>query len=162
MRGRLGTVAAVAAASLAVAGLAHAEEIAPTRTEYVAQVEPICQANTEANKRILKGAKDRVKRGELTKAGSQFIRASKAFGRTVQEIISVPRPPADSPRLEKWFKFLKIIQTDLRKIGTALKAGNKVRATHESIRAERSGNAANNVSFIFEFRYCKITPSRFR
>jgi acetylornithine/succinyldiaminopimelate/putrescine aminotransferase len=149
-------------AALAVAAVALAEEAPPTREGYVAKVEPICQANTEANERILKGAKERVKHGQLAKAGNQFIRAAKAFGRTVGQIVAVPRPPADSPRLEKWFKFLKIIQSDLKKIGTSLKAGNKVRATHESIRAERSGNAANNVSFIFEFHYCKITPSRFR
>jgi hypothetical protein len=160
MRGTVGAFAATVAALLAVAGAAYAEE--PTREQYVAQVEPICQANTNANKRILKGVRDRVKGGELRKAGNQFIRASDAFGKTVQEIIAVPRPPSDSPRLEKWFKFLRIIQTDLRKVGSSLKAGNKVKATHESIRAERSGNAANNVSFIFEFRYCRITPSRFR
>lgn len=162
MRGTVGILVGVVAALLAVTAVAFAEETAPTRDEYRVQVEPICKANTEANKKILNGAKDRVKHGELDKAGNQFIRAAKAFGRTVQQISAVPRPPADSARLEKWFKFLKIIQTDLKKIGTSLKAGNKVKATHEEIRAERAGNAANNVSFIFEFHYCKITPSRFR
>jgi hypothetical protein len=157
----LGTTVLVVAASLTVAGVAYAEEAGPTREQYVAQVEPICKANIETNKQILQGAKQRVKKKEYAKAGGQFIRASKAFGKTVAQIMAVPRPPADSPRLEKWFKFLKIIQTDLRKIGVALKAGDKIKANHEKIRAERSGNAANNVSFIFDFNYCKVTPSRF-
>lgn len=38
---------------------------------------------------------------------------------------------------------------------------NRIKATPESIRVQRSGNAANNVSSVFEFRYCRITPSRF-
>ncbi len=43
----------------------------------------------------------------------------------------------------------------------ALKEENKIRAAHERIRLERSANAANNISFVFEFHYCRITPSRF-
>ncbi len=38
---------------------------------------------------------------------------------------------------------------------------NKVKAAHEQIRVERSSNAANNVSFVFGFNYCHLTPSRF-
>jgi hypothetical protein len=43
----------------------------------------------------------------------------------------------------------------------ALKKGDKILAAHEGIRVERSGNAANNVGFVFEFHYCHITPGRF-
>jgi hypothetical protein len=159
MRGMPGILAAIVAAML-FAGVAHAEE-GPTRAEYVSQIEPICEHNTEVNRRILKGARGKVRRGKLPAAGRQFIRASKAFGKTVQKIVAVPRPPADDTRLVKWFGFLRIIKTNLRKLGVALKEGNRVRANHEAIRAERSGNAANNVGSLFTFRYCKLTPSRF-
>ena len=73
----------------------------------------------------------------------------------------MPRPPADDARLLKWFGFLEIVQAKLRDLGVALKEDERVKAAHEQIRVERSGNAANNVSFVFGFHYCHLTPSRF-
>jgi hypothetical protein len=146
---------------IAFAGVAHAETPVSPRAEYVAAVEPICESNTEANKRILKGARQKVNDGKMPAAGGQFIRASDAFGKTITSIIAVPRPPEDDARLLKWVGFLKIVKTNLRKIGVALKEENRVKANHEAIRTERSANAANNVSSIFPFRFCRLTPSRF-
>jgi hypothetical protein len=162
MRGTLALAIAVAAAVLLVAGSASAEEpVAPTRAEYVSQVEPICQANTEANERILKNVRQKAKDGKLKQAGGQFIRASEAFDSTVTKISAVPRPPADDARLLKWFKHLNIITTDLRELGKALKKEDKILAAHEGVRVERAGNAANNVGFVFDFHYCRISPGRF-
>ena len=154
------SAALLLAALMAVAAVAAAEE-GPTRQEYVSQVEPICKSNAEANKRILKGARGKVKQGQLRQASGQFFRASTAFGKTVSKIEAVTRPPADDARLNKWFKFLRIVQTNLRKIGKALKEENRVKASHESIRAERSANAANNVASIYSFHECRLSPSRF-
>jgi hypothetical protein len=148
---------------LLLAGSARAEEV-PSRAEYVEQVEPICKANTEANMRILKNVKTKARSHEAAKmraAGTQFIHASSVFGLTVGKIAAVPRPPADDARLLKWFKYLRIVTTNLDKLGKALKAGEEIKAAHEQIRVERSSNAANNVSFVFEFRYCRLTASRF-
>jgi hypothetical protein len=162
MKGTFVLATAVAAASLLLAASAGAEEaVPPTRAEYVSQVEPICQANTEANKRILKDVRQKARDGKLKEAGAQFIHASAAFGSTVKKISEVPRPPADDARLLKWFKYLGIVKTNLGKLGKALKEGDEILAAHEGIRVERAGNAANNVGFIFEFRYCRITPGRF-
>jgi hypothetical protein len=166
MRGTLTTAILVLAVTLVAAAAAWAAETplppAPTREEYVAKVDPICQKNTDENKRILKGASEKVNAGKLAQAGRQFTNASAAFGKSVKEIKAIPRPPEDSPRLEKWFGFLKIVQINLGKVGKALKEGNKVRAVHEKIRAERSSNAANNVSFVFGFKYCHLKASQFK
>jgi hypothetical protein len=161
MQGTLRTAVALAAAMLVIVAAAHGDE-GPTRDEYVSQVEPICKQNTLANERILKGAKDRINQNKLDAAGGQFIRASEAFGKTVRQLVAVPRPAADDARLLKWFGFLKIVKTNLRNIGKSLREGNKIKATHDSIRAERSGNAANNVSIVFGFHYCRLSASRFR
>jgi hypothetical protein len=163
MKGSLRIVVLSAAAMLLLAASAHAEE-GPSRAEYVEQVEPICQANTVANKRILKNVKTKARskqQSQVAEAGGQFVHASIVFGTTVQKIAAVPRPPADDARLLKWFKYLGIVRTNLRKLGKALQAGEKILAAHEQIRVERSANAANNVSFVFEFNYCRLTPSRF-
>jgi len=162
MGGTLRIAVLIIAATLLLATSAHAEgETPPNRAEYVERVEPICEANTIANKRILKNVRKKVKAGKLGAAGAQFIHASAAFGATVGKLSEVPRPPEDDERLLKWFKFLGIVQANLHKLGVALKAGDRIKASHESIRVERSSNAANNVGFVFEFHYCRITPSRF-
>jgi membrane-bound lytic murein transglycosylase B len=160
MKGTFRLAALIAAATLLPAAVAHGEEV-PSRAEYVSQVDPICQANTEANKRILKNVRQKARDGKLKEAGAQFTHASTAFGMTVDRIAAVPRPPADDARLLKWFKQLRIVQANLGKLGKALKQEDKILAAHEGIRVERSGNAANNVGFIFEFQYCRITPGRF-
>jgi hypothetical protein len=155
---------ALAATTLCTGAAAGAEEPPAPRDEYVAKVEPICEANTLANKRILKDVRTRARSkdpDQVRAAGRQFIHAAAAFGSTVSEIAAVPKPPEDEARLARWVDQLRIVQTNLRHLGKALKRLERIKAAHESIRVERSGNAANNVGFAFGFRYCRITPSRF-
>jgi hypothetical protein len=154
MKGTLGTVAAIALATLAVAAPAHAEE--QTRESYKAQVEPICQANRDANRRIMSGAKDRVNKGKLEIAGKQFVRVSISFGGLIKQLAVVPPPPADSHRVERWLQLMRLLETRLRTVGKYFKAGEKIKATHESILAERSGLSANNISIVFHFHYCRL------
>jgi hypothetical protein len=158
---KLGTLAAVLVAAFAVAPLAWGGE-APTRASYVAQVEPLCKANTEASQRVLTGASGRIKKRELKPAGRQFVRASATFGHGIRQIVAVPRPPADEARLEKWFKYLRIVKGRLFALGRYLEAEERLRATHGKIALERSANAANNVSFVFGFHYCKLSRANFR
>ncbi len=148
--------------ALLPAAAATAEE--PTRAQYVEQVEPICQANTEANKRILKNVKTKAKSrvpAKLKQAGGQFVHASIVFDKTVDKLGTVPRPAADDARLLRWFKQLRVVGEKLRSLGVALKANEEIKAAHEQIRVERASNAANNVGYVFEFRYCRLTPARF-
>ncbi|HWM54139.1 MAG TPA: hypothetical protein VNO20_01945 [Solirubrobacterales bacterium] len=156
------TLAVIGVAALGVtAAVAPAAGEGPTREEYVAQVDPICEQNTLANKRILKGVQQKVSNKRLPEAGTQFIRASEEFGKTLKEIRAVPRPSADNARLVKWFGFLGKVKGRLHSIGKALKEKDQIKAVHERIGLERSSNAANNVGFVFGFDYCRLTPSRF-
>jgi hypothetical protein len=164
MKGVLTAVVSIAAMALLPAVAAASAEEPLTRAQYVERVDPICQANTEANQRILKNVKTKARSKSpktVKEAGAQFIHASSAFGAAETKIAAVPRPPADDARLLKWFKYLSIVKTDLRKLGVALKEGKKILAAHEQIRVERASNAANNVSFTFEFRYCHLSKSTF-
>jgi hypothetical protein len=165
MKGPMTTAALVIAATLLAAVSASAEILPganPTRVEYLSEVEPICQKNTDANKPILKAARKKVNARNLKGAGSDFFKVSANFGKALKLIEAVPRPAEDSARLEKWFSFLKIVQKNLRAVGKALKEENKVKAAHEKIRAERSSNAANNVSFVFGFSACRLSPAQFK
>lgn len=164
MRGLFRIAVLTAAAAMFLLAASSQAEDGPSRAEYVEGVEPICKANTEANKQILKNVKTKARSkapSKVKEAGAQFIHASSAFGATEKKIAAVPRPPADDARLLKWFKHLDIVKTNLRKLGKALTEGKKILAAHEKIRVERASNAANNVSFIFEFHYCHLSASNF-
>lgn len=155
MKRLLGTLAAIATAMLVIAPLAHGEE--PTRESYVAQVEPICKANRDANERIMAGARDRVNKGKLEPAGKQFVRVSDSVGGLVKQLAAVSPPAADSHRVDRWLELIGLLKSRLRTVGKYFKAGEKIKATHASILAERSGLSANNISIVFHFHYCRFS-----
>lgn len=155
MRGPLGTLAAIALATLAVASAAAGEE--QTREGYKAQVEPLCKANRSVNERIMSGARKRIKMNRLVPVGKQFIRLSESFGKLLKQLAPVPAPPADSRRVSRWLKFMRLTKARLRQVGKYFKQGERIKATHASIQAERSGISANNISIVFHFRYCRFS-----
>jgi hypothetical protein len=156
---RLGVLGAAVLALLLAVPLAAADEI--SREEYVARVEPICKANVEANKRIFKGAKAQVKAGKLKLASKHFFRAATAFAATIVRIEAVPRPDADEAKLAKWFRYLRAEKTLIQKIGRALAAGDKHRASSYAVDLNHNSTLANNTVLGFGFDYCRIDPSRF-
>jgi hypothetical protein len=157
MRGAgLGALLAVA---VLVVPMASGAEL--TRDEYVARVEPICKANTEANEKIFKGAKEEVKAKELKKAATHFARATVAFEKTIKQLKAVPAPAADAAKLAKWIGYLEAESSFLGKIGKALAAEQKAQAQTYSVRLNRNSNLANNTVLGFGFDYCRIDPSRF-
>jgi hypothetical protein len=132
-----------------------------TREEYVAQAEPVCKANTEANQRIFKGAKDQVKEGKLKAASSHFAKAKQALAKTVTQLSALPEPTADEAKLTKWIGYLGVERDLLGKIGTALQHEDKPGAQQLSVRLNRNSNLANNTVLAFGFDYCRIDPGRF-
>jgi hypothetical protein len=149
------------AALLMTVPLASAAEGEPTRDEYVAKVEPICKANTEANSRILKGVKQQVQQDRLVPAGKRFIRASGALGKAVTQIAAVPKPAPDAVKLETWIGFLKQEKSFLQRIGKALKSQDKFKAQKLAVQLNRNNNKANNTVISFGFSECRIDSSRF-
>jgi hypothetical protein len=152
---------ALAMALLVAVPVAAAIEGEPTRDEYVAVVEPICKANTEANARILKGVKTQVKQGQLVPAGKRFIRAATALGKSVRQIAAEPQPSADVVKLEKWIGYLKQEKVFLQKIGKALKAQNRFQAQQYAVKLNKNNNRANNTVISFGFDHCRIDSSKF-
>jgi hypothetical protein len=155
MKRTLGTLAAIAIAMLAIATLATGEE--QTRDSYKAQVEPICQANRSANEKIMAGARDRVNKDKLVLAGKQFIRVSGSVAGLIKQLAPVPAPSADERRIEHWLGSIQLLKQRLREVGKYYKAGEKIKATHTSILAERAGLSANNTSIVFHFHYCRFS-----
>lgn len=157
------TVAALAVALMVTAAVPAAAETEgePTREQYVERAEPICERNVQANKRIFRGAKGEVRRGQLKKASRHFFQASRAFGRTIRQLARVPRPAADAARLKKWFGLLRKEKNLIAKIGRALRAEKKKRAESVSLELNRNSNRANNTVLPLGFDYCRLEQSRF-
>jgi hypothetical protein len=154
-----GALALIVITSALLAQGALAAEL--SRTEYVTSAEPICKANTEANQRIFKGAKDEVKEGKLKAASAHFAKAKQALTKTVSQLGALPEPTADEAKLQKWIGYLGAERDLLGKIGTALAHEDKAAAQQLSVRLNRNSNLANNTVLAFGFDYCRIDPSRF-
>lgn len=152
-------IATATAALLAVPLASAAAEL--SRDEYVTRAEPICKANTEANKRIFQGAKEEVKEDKLKAASGHFKRAARALNKTAAQLGAIPRPSADEAKLGKWIGYLKAESSLLGQIGTALAKEDKAKAETLSVKLNRNSNLANNTVLAFGFNYCRIDPGRF-
>jgi hypothetical protein len=155
----VGILGAVVTTAVLTAPLASGDQI--ERDEYVERAEPICKTNVLANRRIFKGAKTEVKDGELKRASTHFFRAAAAFAKTIQQLEAVPRPADDAARLARWFGLLRDEKVLIEKIGRALAAEQKHKASSYSVDLNRNSIRANNSVLDFGFNYCRIEPSRF-
>jgi hypothetical protein len=153
-------VALIFAALLVGAATVSAAE-APTREEYVTQLESVCKPDAEATQRAMKGARSDVKAERLGIAAGKFAKATRIFGSTVKEIARVQRPPADTTKLDKWFGYLKKQESYLGQITVQLRAGSTIKAQRLIARFIHSGNLANNVVLAFGFNYCSFKFSRY-
>lgn len=149
----------VLAFALLAAPFAQATEV--TRESYKEAVEPICKTNVQANERILKNVRANVKAGKLTLAASQFTKAAGALKTAIPKLKAVPQPTADQANLTKWLKYIGEEEGYFRQIAKKLKAGDKNGATAMQIRLSHTANLANNQVLAFEFKYCRVEPSKF-
>ena len=154
----LATVA-VALLSTGVAGAEGAP--APSRSEYVAQLEGICKPRALATKRAVRGMRADLRAERLAVAASKFSKASRLFAATVHEISPQPRPPADRATLAQWFKYLHQEESNLRRIVAVLRADRPVAFQHASARFVKSGERADDVVLAFGFNFCYFKLSRF-
>src|ERR1700759_109460 len=97
----------VVAAMLALLGSAVAVAAEPpSRTEYVGTLEGICKPDAEATQKAMVGARNDLQRERTAVAAAKFAKATSIFGGTVKKIAAVPKPPADTAKLEQWFTYL--------------------------------------------------------
>jgi hypothetical protein len=151
--------AAVLTFAMLAAPFAQAAEV--TRESYKEAVEPICKTNVQANERILKGVKGKVKAGKLSGAGAQFSKAATALHKAIGKLKAVPQPTADEAKLARWIKYIEEEEGYFLQIAKKLKDGNKNGALAMQIRLQHTATLANNQVLAFEFKYCHVEPSKF-
>jgi hypothetical protein len=154
--------AAISALALTVSAAAPAWAEAPTRAEYVAQLERECKPGSEATRRAVHGVRADVRAERFAVAAAKFARARRIFTRTVTEISAVPRPEADVDTLSRWFTALRREERYLGRIVKTLRASNVPAFQRAAADFIRQGNRANNVVVSFGFNYCSFKPSRFQ
>jgi len=152
-------VAALGAALL-MAGTAAAAE-APTREEYVTQLEGVCKPDAKATQRVMKGARSDISAERLAVAAGKFAQATTIFGSTLKKISAASRPPADAAKLTMWFTYLKRQESYLTQITAQLRADHTIPAQRLTARFIHNGNLANNVVLAFGFDYCSFKFSRY-
>ena len=156
---RLSVILVMGLLLLIISSLAAAAEITPS--EYVAKAEPICEANTRANERILHNVGREVKHGELKLAARALTRAFTALNRAYDQLAAVPQPAADSATLARWLNYVKKGAVLFQETARALRVGNKARASSEESKLTHNAVLANDTVVSFEFHYCHLEPSRF-
>lgn len=147
--------------TLAMLAAPFAEAAEVTRESYKEAVEPICKTNTEANEKILKGVRQKVKAGKLKQAAPQFEKAGKALHRALLQLKAVQQPPADEAKLAKWLKYVGEEEKLFLEGAKKLKANDKVGLQKVVVKLNHNANQANNQVIPFEFKYCRFEPSKF-
>jgi hypothetical protein len=159
MSGKKLIVLLAAVAALMGAVPSFAAEATPE--SYKEAVEPICNTNTEANEKILKGVRQKVKAGNLAAASKQVYAAARALKRARAQLLKVPKPAADSARLTKWLGYVKTEAQLFESLGRKLAKDEKNQAQKMVLRLESTARQANNTVLDYEFRYCRFQPSKF-
>jgi hypothetical protein len=158
MGGRRLILAGLAVLALAVpAGAAEA----PTRPEYVAHLERICEPDSKATQRAVRGTRVDVRSESFRRAAAKVAKARRIFSGTVRSISRVPRPAADRGTLARWFAALKREARALARTASSLRAEDIARFQRVWADFIHEGNKANNVVVSFGFNYCAFKPSRF-
>ena len=152
-------VAAIGAALLLSASAAAAE--APTRDEYVAQLEGICKPDAEATQKAMKGARNDVRAERLAVAAAKFAKAASIFGLSVKAMSAAPQPAGDEAKLDKWFGYLRAQESYLKQVTAQLRADHAIQAQRLIARFIHNGNLANNAVLAFGFDYCSFKFSRY-
>ena len=152
---------AVLAAMALLSAATHAGAADQTRASYKAAVEPICQRNTETNERIFAGVRKMVNEGKLKPAARRFSRAAAALRKAISQLRRVPRPEEDRALLAKWLRKVGKLAKIFALTAKQLRTGQKTKAVHEVGRMTTAAARANAEVIGFEFRYCRLEPSKF-
>jgi len=155
------TITLMLAVALSIAAATAPAAEAPTRDEYVAGLETICQPDALATQRAMKGARGDIRAERFDAAAKKFARATAIFGGDVKEISAQPRPVADGERLSKWFTYLKRQEAYLVQITAQLRHDHPTKALRLIQRFIHAGTQANNVVLAFGFHWCSFEFSRY-
>ncbi len=148
-------------ACLIVACPAPAASVAPTRSEYVASVEPICKEETQTHRGVLEGVEGMVEAGRFEPAARRLRRAGVALREALRRIAPLPRPVADRARLARWFGYARNGSALMGEVATALEREDRSAAQRLAGTMLKETRRANATVVGFDFKYCRLNPAHF-
>ena len=123
-RPRIRLILAAPAALLLLVALPALAWGEPTRAEYVAQLEPICSAQTKAEKKGSHGLANDIEAGRTQSAVATIRHWKRAFDRGEVRIAAVPQPTADAAVLSQWLLARKNFGRALKPFARGIKTGH--------------------------------------
>lgn len=138
---RLAACLSIAALLALAAGTAIA---APTRDEYVAQLNGICKQTQKPLKRNQRAEQRAINQEQWSKASRIEARTDRAFARLLQKLAPIPRPAGDEALIGKWLDAQRFQLRADRKFGGALATGNVHRilgALHRAVKADQASES---------------------
>jgi hypothetical protein len=117
------TTLALAVALLAGSVLAPGAAAAPTRAEYIAQVDPVCAQGDREILKAIKGYLPALRAERYKRAGTILLRGVRVFERSIKQVAAVEPPAEDAELIGRW---LSLERTDVvvsRRMARALRKG---------------------------------------
>jgi len=146
---------------LALSAASAGASTVPTREEYKAKADPICETNVKANERILAGVRTQVQKDKLKPAAAKFAKAATALKGTRRQLLALPQPSADSERLGNWFEYMQEEIDLFNQVAKHLRAEEKSKAVRMVGALTQTGTRANAEVLGFNFDHCRFEPSKF-
>jgi hypothetical protein len=152
--------------ALAIIALALAITVAPalatnSRTDYVAQADPICKASFDQIDKRLPGLIKRIaRRPNITPTiafASGLALGGKIFAQETNKLAVIPPPPGDEAIIAGWLDGRRGYKRKLDRAVTAGKHNKKKQMLRRLKQAFQTVAAANQLVAGFGFQYCVIS-----
>jgi hypothetical protein len=158
--GRAGWKGVLVAALLALVVAAPSSALAagtgspPSRLQFVAAADDICEVPYRKGLRLLYRAGVLEGRGDLRSAGRKTMRAGRLFLGVNERVADLERPPADANLIEAWLNrahegFVQVVRS-----GRKLRTGRERSAARLLDRAQRTTRRANKKVAALGFDHC--------
>src|SRR3954451_21538680 len=155
---------ALAGALTALAFLAQPASAAATRTEYVAQADPICHGATVQAKRILrkKHLSDRIDPSVLRsgdhdaalRIASAYAVTRKTYNRSIDQIAAIPAPPGDETVIARWVTDLQSYRRAVNRMILNIRR-DRDRTAYKNLQSAYVPLSADRRNLTpWEFQYC--------
>jgi hypothetical protein len=134
--------------------IAPAAQAQPTREEYTAQIEPICEASLPAYLDATDDGNAALKKEDTVKAGLHFARAARVFRGTFEDVRAVEPPAEDLQLISAWVALELRDARTLNRYATALIKGREHSAAHSLQTIDTIDDLIGDLIGGYELRFC--------
>jgi hypothetical protein len=130
---------------------------APTRAEYIAQADPICQTTNERGVRAIRGQAKDVTSGRYKQAARKHVRLIRIFAAGVSQLAVLQPPDADAALIGSWIQSLQAQIPLAKRITKPLARGHIPKASRILKRLTRLSDETKAMIRDYGFQFCDET-----